>query len=187
MPFVSFCKAFFEFFRIAIIMMSVTAETKNDGLTEKTIFINRTTKVVKGGRVFGFSALVVVGNRAGRFGIGRGKAREVQAAIQKALESARRSMVQIDLNNGTLYHMITSTHGASKVLMKPASEGTGVIAGNAMRAIFEVLGVTNVLAKSIGSSNPVNVVRATLKGLKSMVSPASVAEKRGKTIEEIFG
>ena len=168
-------------------MMSYNVETKTDGLVEKTVFINRTAKVVKGGRVFGFSALVVVGNRAGKFGIGRGKAREVQAAIQKALESARRNLIQIDLNNGTLYHTIISTHGASKIFMKPASEGTGVIAGNAMRAIFEVMGVTNILAKSIGSSNPVNVVKATLKGLKSMVSPSMVAEKRGKTIEEILG
>jgi small subunit ribosomal protein S5 len=168
-------------------MTSFNTETKSDGLTEKTVFINRTAKVVKGGRVFGFSALVVVGNKTGKFGIGRGKAREVQAAIQKALESARRNMIQIDLNNGTLHHTIVSTHGASKIFMKPASEGTGVIAGNAMRAIFEVMGVTNVLAKSIGSSNPVNVVRATLKGLKSMVSPSSVADKRGKTVEEISG
>lgn len=169
-------------------MASNNAETQQqtDGMVEKTVFINRTAKVVKGGRVFGFSALVVVGNRAGRFGIGRGKAREVQAAIQKALESARRNMIDIELNDGTLFHTITSTHGASKVFMSPASEGTGVIAGNAMRAIFEVMGVTNILAKSIGSSNPVNVVRATVKGLKSMVSPASVAEKRGKTVEEIL-
>lgn len=168
-------------------MTSFNVETKSDGLIEKTISVIRTAKVVKGGRVFGFSVLVVVGNGAGKFGIGRGKAREVQAAVQKALESARRNMIQIELVNGTLYHMIVSSHGASKVLMKPASEGTGVIAGNAMRAIFEVMGVKNVLAKSIGSSNPVNVVRATLKGLKSMVSPASVAERRGKTVEEILG
>jgi len=168
-------------------MISVNTETKSDGLMEKSIFINRTAKVVKGGRVFRFAALVVVGNRAGKFGIGTGKAREVQTAIQKALESARRNMIQIDLNNGTLHHTIVSTHGASKILMKPAQEGTGVIAGNAMRAIFEVMGITNILAKSIGSSNPVNVVRATVKGLKSMVSPAAVAEKRGKTLEEIVG
>jgi small subunit ribosomal protein S5 len=167
-------------------MMSFNVETKSDGLVEKTVFINRTAKVVKGGRVFGFSALVVVGNRSGKFGVGRGKAREVQAAIQKALESARRNMMQIQLNNGTLYHTIISTHGASKVLMKPASEGTGVIAGNAMRAIFEVMGITNILAKSIGSSNPANVVKATVKGLKAMVSPTFIAEKRGKTVQDIL-
>lgn len=166
-------------------MISVDTETKSDGLREKLVAVNRTAKVVKGGRIFGFSALVVVGNGKGKFGYGRGKAREVPAAIQKAMENARRNMVQIDLNGTTLHHQIVARHGASKVLMRPASEGTGVIAGNAMRAIFEVMGVANVLAKCIGSSNPVNVIRATTEGLKSMISPASVAEKRGKTIEEI--
>ena len=167
-------------------MASVKIESKTDGLVEKTVSIRRTTKVVKGGRIFRFSALVVVGNRAGKLGVGMGKAREVQLAMQKALESARKNMVQIDLKKGTLQHSIISQHGASKVIMKPASEGTGVIAGNAMRAIFEVMGVTNVLAKCIGSSNPANVVRATLKGLNCMVSAAKVAEKRGKSVEEIL-
>lgn len=168
-------------------MQSFDTETKTDGLKEKLITVNRTTKVVKGGRIFGFSALVVVGNGEGKFGFGCGKSREVPAAIQKAMESARRNMVQIELNGTTLQHTVVARHGASKIFMQPASEGTGIIAGNAMRAIFEVMGVQNVLAKCIGSSNPVNVVRATIKGLKSMISPASIAEKRGKTIEEIMG
>lgn len=166
-------------------MMSLDSETKSDGLKEKLVAVNRTAKVVKGGRIFGFSALVVVGNGKGKFGYGRGKAREVPAAIQKAMENARHNMVQVELNGNTLHHQIVARHGASKVLMRPASEGTGIIAGNAMRAIFEVMGVTNVLAKCIGSSNPVNVIRATADGLMGMVSPASVAEKRGKSVEEI--
>lgn len=157
-----------------------------DGFQEKLVAVNRTAKVVKGGRIFGFSALVVVGNGRGKFGFGRGKAREVPAAIQKAMESARRSMIQVELKDGTLQHQIISSHGATKVLMRPASEGTGIIAGNAMRAVFEVMGVTNVLAKCIGSSNPMNVVRATIKGLQNMSSPAAIAEKRGKTVEEIL-
>jgi len=167
-------------------MRSFDVETTGDGLQEKLVAVNRTAKVVKGGRIFGFSALVVVGNGKGKFGFGRGKAREVPAAIQKAMENARRSMVQIELNGTTLQHQIIARHGASKVLIKPASEGTGVIAGSAMRAVFEVVGVSNVLAKCIGSTNPVNVVRATIKGLQSMLSPAAIAEKRGKSIEEIM-
>src|SRR5262245_57151745 len=162
--------------------MAIDIEQTTDGLREKLVAVNRTAKVVKGGRIFGFSALVVVGNGRGKFGFGRGKAREVPAAIQKAMESARRNMVQIELNGTTIQHQVICRHGASKILMKPASEGTGIIAGNAMRAVFEVTGITNILAKCIGSSNPVNVVRATIKGLKSMISPASVAEKRGKTV-----
>ncbi|HVV67537.1 MAG TPA: 30S ribosomal protein S5 [Gammaproteobacteria bacterium] len=167
-------------------MSSAEIEVTSDGFQEKLVAVNRTAKVVKGGRIFGFSALVVVGNGKGKFGFGRGKAREVPAAIQKAMESARRSLIQIELNGNTLQHTIIARHGATKVLIKPASEGTGVIAGNAMRAVFEVMGVSNVLAKCIGSSNPMNVVRATVKGLKSMASPAAIAEKRGKTVEEIL-
>ncbi len=166
-------------------MNSFDIETTSDGMQEKLVAVNRTAKVVKGGRIFGFSALVVVGNGKGKLGFGRGKAREVPAAIQKAMESARRNMVQIEMKGNTLQHQVIARHGASKVLMKPASEGTGIIAGNAMRAVFEVMGVQNVLAKCIGSSNPVNVVRATIKGLRSMVSPESIAEKRGKSVEEI--
>ncbi|MDF3055470.1 MAG: ribosomal protein [Gammaproteobacteria bacterium] len=166
-------------------MSSFDVETVNDGIREKLVAVNRNAKVVKGGRIFSFSALVVVGDGQGRLGIGRGKSREVPLAIQKAMEDARRNMIFIDLNGTTLHHLVIGIHGASKVLMKPASEGTGIIAGSAMRAVFEVVGVTDVLAKCIGSSNPINVVRATIKGLQSMASLAAVAEKRGKTIKEI--
>lgn len=157
----------------------------NEGLQEKLVQVNRVAKVVKGGRLFGFTALTVVGDGQGKVGYGRGKAREVPAAIQKALEAARRNMIQVDLQGHTLQHPIKARHGASKVYMQPASEGTGVIAGGAMRAVLEVAGVQNVLAKCYGSTNPVNVVQATFKGLRDMVSPESVAAKRGKTVEEI--
>lgn len=162
-------------------------ETKTDGMQEKLVAVNRTAKVVKGGRIFSFAAIVVVGDGKGKVGFGSGKAREVPNAIQKAMESARRNMYRIELKNGTLLHQVTCRHGASRIMMRPASEGTGVIAGSAMRAVFEVLGVKNVLAKCIGSSNPINVVRATVKGLRSMASPEAIAEKRGKTVEEIMG
>lgn len=158
---------------------------KTDGYQEKLISVTRNAKVVKGGRIFGFSALVVVGDNNGRIGIGRGKAREVPAAIQKAMESARRNLVHIELNGNTLYHPVIASHGASKIVMQPASEGTGIIAGGAMRAILELAGVQNVLAKCIGSTNPVNVVRATLKGLLSMNSPELIAAKRGKSVSYI--
>lgn len=154
---------------------------------EKLIQVNRTTKVVKGGRIFNFSALVVIGNGNGRVGIGRGKAREVPEAIRKAMDNARRNLVDISMRGTTIHHTIVSSHGASKVFMKPASEGTGVIAGGAMRAIFEVAGIQNILAKCYGSTNPVNVVHATMKGLAQCHSPQSVADKRGKSLEEIMG
>jgi small subunit ribosomal protein S5 len=160
---------------------------KSDGYQEKLVSVTRNAKVVKGGRIFGFSALVVVGDGNGRIGIGRGKAREVPAAIQKAMESARRNLVHVELNGTTLFHPVVASHGASKIIMQPASNGTGVIAGGAMRAILELAGIQNVLAKCIGSTNPVNVVRATLKGLMSMTSPETIALKRGKTIEYIKG
>jgi small subunit ribosomal protein S5 len=143
--------------------------------------------VVKGGRIFSFTALTVVGDGAGRVGFGRGKAREVPAAIQKAMEAARRNMITVELDGTTLQYAIKARHGASKVYMQPASEGTGVIAGGAMRAVFEMAGVHNVLAKCYGSTNPVNVVRATFNGLKAMNSPEEIAAKRGKTVEEILG
>ncbi len=158
---------------------------KSDGYQEKLVSVTRNAKVVKGGRIFGFSALVVVGDGNGRIGIGRGKAREVPAAIQKAMESARRNLVHVELNGTTLFHPVVASHGASKIIMQPASNGTGVIAGGAMRAILELAGIQNVLAKCVGSTNPVNVVRATLKGLMSMTSPETIALKRGKTIEYI--
>ena len=158
----------------------------SDGLQERLIGIRRVAKVVKGGRIFGFSALTVVGDGEGRVGIGRGKAREVPIAIQKAMENARKNMVNVELVEGTLQYPITSEHGAAKIYMQPASEGTGVIAGGPMRAVFDVVGVHNVLAKCIGSSNPVNVVRATIKGLAKMASPESVAAKRGKKVKELL-
>jgi small subunit ribosomal protein S5 len=158
-----------------------------DGLQEKLIAVNRVAKVVKGGRQFGFTALTVVGDGNGKVGMGYGKAREVPAAIQKAMERARKSMYQVPLHDGTIYYPIEARHGAARILLKPASEGTGVIAGGAMRAVLEVSGVRNVLGKTFGSRNPVNVVRAVLNGLSGMSSPEAVAAKRGKSIEEILG
>jgi small subunit ribosomal protein S5 len=162
-------------------------QQQTDGMREKMITVNRVTKVVKGGRIMSFAALSVVGDGDGAVGMGKGKAREVPAAVQKAMDEARRGMIKVSLNNGTLHHAVIGEFGAAKVVIQPASEGTGIIAGGAMRAIFEVMGVTNVLAKCIGSTNPYNVVRATLIGLQSMNTPAEVAAKRGKTVEEIRG
>lgn len=159
--------------------MAYTEEIKEEGLVEKLVQVNRVAKVVKGGRIFGFTALTVVGDSNGRVGFGRGKAREVPLAIQKAMEAARRNMIEVDLNGTTLWYPLTERHGASKIYMQPASEGTGVIAGGAMRALLEAAGVQNVLAKCYGSTNPVNVVRATFKALKNMSSPQRVAAKRG--------
>ncbi len=158
-----------------------------DGLNEKLIAVNRVAKVVKGGRQFGFTALTVVGDGEGRIGVGYGKAREVPLAIRKAMEKARKEQVQIPLNEGTLHYAVVGRHGAAKVYMQPASEGTGIIAGGAMRAVFEVMGVRNVLAKCIGSRNPVNVVKATLNGLQQLKAPEEIAAKRGKRVEEIVG
>ena len=160
---------------------------QTDGLREKMINVNRVTKVVKGGRIMSFAALSVVGDGDGAVGMGKGKAREVPLAVQKAMDEAKRGMIKVKLNNGTLYHSVTGSHGAAKVTILPASQGTGIIAGGAMRAIFEVMGITDILAKCIGSANPYNVVRATLNGLSSMNTPADIAAKRGKTIEEIRG
>lgn len=161
-------------------------EQKGGDLQEKLVQVNRVAKVVKGGRIFGFTALTVVGDGNGRIGFGRGKAREVPVAIQKAMEQARRNMVQVQLDGNTLQYPVKARHGASKVYMQPASQGTGVIAGGAMRAVLEIAGVQNVLAKCYGSTNPVNVVRATFEGLKAMASPESVAAKRGKSVEDIL-
>ncbi len=159
--------------------------TRNDELLEKLVAVNRVAKVVKGGRIFSFTALTVVGDGKGRIGFGYGKAREVPLAIQKAMEKARKNMLTVPLKGTTLYYAITAQHGAAKVYMQPAAEGTGIIAGGAMRAVFEALGVRNVLAKVIGPSNPINVVRAMMQGLKRVSSPEDIAAKRGKTIEEI--
>jgi len=162
-------------------------EARDDGLIEKMISVNRVTKVVKGGRIMGFAALTVVGDGDGRVGMGKGKSKEVPVAVQKAMDEARRNLAKISLKNGTLHHTVIGKHGAAKVLMQPASEGTGIIAGGAMRAVFEAVGVRDVLAKCIGSSNPYNVVRATLNGLKALNSPSEIAAKRGKSVDEILG
>lgn len=159
---------------------------QNEGLAEKLIQVNRVAKTVKGGRVMSFTALTVVGDGKGKVGYGRGKAREVPQAIQKALEAARRNMIKVDLNGTTVQHPVKARHGASHIYMQPASEGTGIIAGGAMRAVLEVAGVQNVLAKCYGSTNPANVVRATFNGLKNMTSAESIAAKRGKTVAEIL-
>ena len=161
-------------------------QDQSEGLLEKLVEVNRVAKTVKGGRIFSFTALTVVGDGQGRVGFGRGKAREVPMAIQKAMEAARRNMINVDLDGNTIQYATTSAHGASKVYMQPASEGTGVIAGGAMRAVLELAGVQNVLAKCYGSTNPVNVVRATFKALKTMNSPEQVAEKRGLSVEQIL-
>ena len=158
-----------------------------DDFVEKLVAVNRTAKVVKGGRQFGFTALTVVGDGAGRVGYGFGKAREVPVAISKAMAQARKNLITVSLRNDTLHYAIKGFHGATRVLMQPASEGTGVIAGGGMRAVLECAGVRNVLAKSYGSRNPINVVRATIKALGSIRSPDDIAAKRGKTLEEITG
>jgi small subunit ribosomal protein S5 len=162
-------------------------EERGDGLREKMVAVNRVSKTVKGGRILGFAALTVVGDGDGGIGMGKGKSREVPVAVQKAMEEARRKMVKISLKNGTFHHPIVGKHGASVVLIQPASEGTGIIAGGAMRAVFEVMGVQNVLAKCLGSTNPYNVVRATINGLTQMSTPSEIAAKRGKSVEEIMG
>ena len=166
-------------------MANLNIPEGNEGLLEKLIAVNRVAKVVKGGRIFGFSALTVVGDGQGRIGFGRGKAREVPVAIQKAMENARKNMTAVSLDGGTLQYSLIGEHGAARVYMQPASAGTGIIAGGAMRAVFEVVGVTGVLAKCIGTTNPVNVVRATVNGLKMMISPEDAAAKRGKPVESI--
>ncbi|MBT3047326.1 MAG: 30S ribosomal protein S5 [Candidatus Thiodiazotropha sp.] len=168
-------------------MANFNAKPEGDELLEKLVNVNRVAKVVKGGRQFGFSALTVVGDGKGRVGFGTGKAREVPVAIQKAMETARKNMVTVRLSGSTLQYPVTGRHGAAKVHMQPASDGTGIIAGGAMRAVFEVLGVQNVLAKCIGTNNPMNVVRATINGLKEMTDAESVALKRGKSVEDILG
>ena len=158
-----------------------------DDFIEKLVAVNRVAKVVKGGRQFGFTALTVVGDGNGTIGFGYGKAKEVPLAIQKAMDKARKNMKAVPLKGDTLQHAITGIHGAANVYMQPASDGTGIIAGGAMRAVFEAVGVKNVLAKINGTRNPINVVRATINGLSSMSSPDYVAAKRGKKVEEILG
>jgi len=167
-------------------MAKFDAAQNSDGFIEKLVTINRVAKVVKGGRIFGFAALTVVGDGNGKVGFGRGKAREVPVAVQKAMEDARKNMKKIPLKGGTLQYPLIGNHGAAKVVMLPASEGTGIIAGGAMRAVFEAVGVHDVLAKCIGTNNPINVVRATFEGLTAMATPESVAAKRGKSVKEIL-
>lgn len=166
---------------------SQQAEKPDDGMREKMISINRVTKVVKGGRILGFAALTVVGDGDGRIGMGKGKSREVPVAVQKAMEEARRRLTKINLKNGTVHHTVIGRHGASTVMIQPAPEGTGIIAGGAMRAVFDVMGVTNIVCKSHGSNNPYNIVRATINGLMQVTTPSIIAAKRGKTVEEIQG
>ncbi|MDD4928727.1 MAG: 30S ribosomal protein S5 [Gallionella sp.] len=162
-------------------------EERDDGMIEKMIAVNRVTKVVKGGRIMGFAALAVVGDGDGRIAMGKGKSKEVPVAVQKAMEECRRNLFKVNLKNGTLHHAVIGTHGAARVLMRPAVEGTGIIAGGAMRAVFEAVGVRDVSAKCIGSSNPYNVVRATLNGLRALNAPSEIAAKRGKNLDEILG
>jgi small subunit ribosomal protein S5 len=168
-------------------MARVQKVADTEELVEKLVTVNRVAKVVKGGRQFGFTALTVVGDGNGRVGFGYGKAREVPIAIQKSMQAARRDMRRISLKGDTLHFATVGRHGATKVYMQPASDGTGIIAGGAMRAVFEAAGIRNVLAKSYGSRNPINVVRATVEGLSDMKSPKAIAAKRGKTVEEILG
>ncbi|MDM0047006.1 30S ribosomal protein S5 [Variovorax dokdonensis] len=171
-------------------MAKIQARAQNDGpedgLREKMISINRVTKVVKGGRILGFAALTVVGDGDGRVGMGKGKSKEVPAAVQKAMEEARRNLFKVSIKSGTLHHQVTGHHGASSVVMYPAPKGTGIIAGGPMRAVFEVMGITDVVAKSHGSSNPYNMVRATLNGLRNATTASQVAAKRGLTVEQLF-
>ena len=163
------------------------SDERDDGLREKMVAINRVTKVVKGGRILGFAALTVVGDGDGAIGMGKGKSREVPVAVQKAMDEARRKLRKVSLKNGTLQHTVIGKHGAASVLWQPAPAGTGIIAGGPMRAVFEVMGVTDVICKCIGSANPYNVVRATINGLMAINTPAEIAAKRGKTVEEILG
>ena len=172
---------------MAKMQSKMQSDKPDDGMREKMIAVNRVTKVVKGGRIMGCAALAVVGDGDGRIGMGKGKSKEVPVAVQKAMEEARRKMIKVTLKNGTLQHTVFGKHGASSVMMSPAKDGAGVIAGGPMRAIFEVMGVTNVVAKSIGSTNPYNMVRATLDGLAKMNTASEIAAKRGKSIEEILG
>jgi small subunit ribosomal protein S5 len=162
-------------------------EASEDGLKEKMIAVNRVTKVVKGGRILGFAALTVVGDGDGRIGMGKGKSKEVPVAVTKAMQDARRNLIKVSLRDGTIHHKVVGEHGAAHVLVAPAPAGTGIIAGGPMRAVFEVMGVTDIVAKSLGSTNPYNLVRATLDALKRTSTPAEIAAKRGKSVEEIFG
>ena len=171
---------------MAKVQAKMQDDSRDDGLKEKMIAVNRVTKVVKGGRIMGFAALTVVGDGDGRIGMGKGKSKEVPAAVQKAMEEARRNMMKVSLKNGTIHHTVHGRHGAANVMMIPAPKGTGIIAGGPMRAVFEVMGITDIVAKSHGTSNPYNMVRATLDALKNSTTASEVAAKRGKSVEDIF-
>ena len=171
---------------MAKMQQKMQSDKPDDGMREKMIAVNRVTKVVKGGRIMGFAALAVVGDGDGRIGMGKGKAREVPLAVQKAMDQARRNMLKVSLKNGTVHHNVTGEHGAAKVLLAPAPAGTGIIAGGPMRAVFEVMGITDIVAKSLGSSNPYNMVRATFDALAKATTPAEVAAKRGLSVEQLF-
>ncbi len=171
---------------MAKVQAKVQDDSRDDGMREKMIAVNRVTKVVKGGRILAFAALTVVGDGDGRVGMGKGKSKEVPAAVQKAMEEARRNMQKVSLRNGSIHHNVTGHHGAAVVMMAPAPKGTGIIAGGPMRAVFEVMGITDIVAKSHGSSNPYNMVRATLDALEKSTTPSEVAAKRGKSVEDIF-
>ncbi|OUW03437.1 MAG: 30S ribosomal protein S5 [Betaproteobacteria bacterium TMED156] len=171
---------------MAKLQAKVNTEDRDDGLREKMIAVNRVTKVVKGGRILGFAALTVVGDGDGKIGMGKGKSREVPVAVQKAMDEARRKMINVRMKGGSFYHSVIGKHGASSVFISPAEKGTGIIAGGPMRAIFEVMGVSDVVAKSFGSTNPYNLVRATINGLENMYSPSEIANKRGLSVEEIL-
>ena len=171
---------------MAKVQAKVQDDSRDDGLKEKMIAVNRVTKVVKGGRILAFAALTVVGDNDGRVGMGKGKSKEVPAAVQKAMEEARRNMIKVSLKNGTIHHRVEGRHGAASVMMIPAPKGTGIIAGGPMRAVFEVMGITDIVAKSHGTSNPYNMVRATFDALKNSTTASEVAAKRGKLVEDIF-
>lgn len=166
---------------------NAVAEEQDDGIREKMIAVNRVTKVVKGGRILGFAALTVVGDGDGRIGMGKGKSREVPVSVQKAMDQARRAMEKVPLRNGTIFHAVEGHHGASRVMLHPAPEGTGVIAGGPVRAVLELAGIRDIRTKSLRSNNPRNVVSATINGLASLVKAEDVAKLRGKTVEEILG
>ena len=165
---------------------NAVAEEQDDGIREKMIAVNRVTKVVKGGRILGFAALTVVGDGDGRIGMGKGKSREVPVSVQKAMDQARRAMEKVPLRNGTIFHAVEGHHGASRVMLHPAPEGTGVIAGGAVRPLFELAGIKNVLSKSLGSDNGLNIIKAAAEGLKELSSPQDIAERRGLTVAEMF-
>ena len=162
-------------------------EVEQPEFEERVVKVNRVTKVVKGGRRFRFAALVVIGDKKGRVGFGTGKAKEVADAINKATEAAKRNLVSVAIVNTTIPHEVEGVYGAGKVILRPAAPGTGVIAGGPVRAVVELAGITDILSKSLGSATPINVVRATIEGLKRLETVETVAKRRGKTVEEILG